>query len=360
MFFRIETDGLRIPVAFRGHFSGPGRTACWIIGGGPSLADLDCDAIQESPAAKFSVNLCGTGLIRPNLWTAYDPTCRFHRSTYLDPAVLKLLPARRAMDLVPDSTFKVCECPNLVFFDREPQRGFHDFPPSRDPAGTEAVADWQDSLIQAIELAWWLGFRDLFLVGCELQVRPEPEHLRLAASRGVVELPGEPLKSFIQRCRKTGLTDEELESAAMPRPYHFDETKTLAAVLQTDWHYFRIVQSLRLSRRAMALAGLEILSATPGSRLNAFFPYRPVEELVADLHRRVGNPRAETTRGRYARDRAPGGEVAPMRDFKPHNWPASAKISTPRKTEADSPSRRPTTVAMDDLPEVLVGLEEVG
>jgi len=365
VFFRIETDGTRTPVELRGRFAGPARTPCWIIGGGPSLAAISCDEIERSPVAKLSVNLCGAGLIRPTIWTAYDPTCRFHRSIYLDASILKLLPSRRAMDLVPDSSFKVCESPNLVFFEREPQRGFHDFPPSA--KNSAAVVDWQDSLIQAIELAWWLGFRDLYLVGCELRMRPEPEHVALAAGKGLRYEPGELLKSFYDRCRSAGLAAETLERAAASKPYHFDETKSLAAAIQTDWHYFRVVQYLRLSRRAMSLAGLELISVTPGSRLNDFFPFRQADDVVDELLRRVGDPRTETTRGRYSQEKPSTCGIGPMRDFKPHNWPAGARSPTPAgKADLEGGDRVRTAgiervrAALDELPEIAVAIDEVG
>ena len=57
------------------------------------------------------------------------------------------------MDLVPETTFKVCECPGVVFFDRDAQRGFADFLPPM-PAG---IVDWNDTFVQAIEIAYRLG-----------------------------------------------------------------------------------------------------------------------------------------------------------------------------------------------------------
>src|SRR5436190_10365851 len=116
MFFRIHADGVRTAIDLRGHFAGPVRSTCWIIGGGPSLREAPCDRVQLSPVPKFAVNLCGFGLIRPNIWTAYDPTVRFHRSTFLDGSILKLLPARRATDIVPGTAHKVGDCPNTLFF----------------------------------------------------------------------------------------------------------------------------------------------------------------------------------------------------------------------------------------------------
>jgi hypothetical protein len=147
-------------------------------------------------------------------------------------------------------------------------------------------------------------------------------------------------------------------------PYHFDETKSLAAAQQTDFHYHRVVQYLRLSRRAMGLAGVELISATPGSRLNAFFPYQPVSELLAELGEEIGNPARETTRGQYGRryeaERQP---ACPMKDFRPHNWPVESRgtpvPAAPSSKSAGSMSGAARLrAALDELPEIEVPLVE--
>jgi hypothetical protein len=370
MFFRIHSDGLRVPVDLAGHYAGPVTTSCWVIGGGPSLAAAPCDRIQLSPVPKFAVNLCGYGRIRPDLWTAYDPTVRFHRTTYLDASILKLLPARRATDVVPGTTFKVGDCPNTVFFERDGQRGFHDFPNCPATGDSDPrIVDWQDSLVQAIDLAWRLGFRRLLLIGCDMHVRPPEEHIRAAALAGVRYQPEELLRNFYDRCRGAGIEPDKLTAADAIQPYHFDETKSLAAAMQTDFHYFRVAQYLRLSRRAMALAGLQLVSATPNSRLNAFFPYRPVDELLDDIVDEIGDPGRETTRGQYNRRADSINEPGyGMKDFRPHNW-ASASRSVPgsrRPGPASGSDERlkircdRLQAALDELPDVEVPLEEAG
>ena len=366
MFFRIHTDGVRTPVDLRSHFAGPTASTCWIVGGGPSLEHAPCDRIQLSPIPRFAINLCGFGRIRPDLWTAYDPTIRFHRTTFLNAAILKLLPARRARDVVPGTTHKVGDCPNTLFFERDGQCGFHNFLGPAMEAGGACVVDWQDSFIQAISLAWWLGFRRLLLVGCDMHVRPPEDHIAAAAARRVTYQPEELLRGFYERCRAAGLEPAALEADAPIQPYHFDETKSLAAVQQTDFHYFRVAQYLRLSRRAMALAGLELISATPNSRLNAFFPYRPAEELLDEIADAIGDAARETTRGQYARrlDQGPH-ETGFMRDFRPHNWgPAGRGGPGPAVGPVDDAGdclrfdRLANAVA--ELPDVMVPIEEAG
>ena len=390
MFFRLHTDGTRTPAALEHVFAGPTRTACWIIGGGPSLAELPCAEIAQSPVPKFCVNLAGTGLLRPNFWTSYDPSARFHRSIYLDASVLKFVHARRAMDLVPETTFKVCECPATFFFERDPQRGFGDFLGSRVESqglrehsrlstldSRPSIIDWNDSLVQAIDIAYRLGFRVLYLAGCEMFVRPPAEHVELAAAKGVTYTPRETLAAFYERCEKVGLARSELERSGLPVQYHFDERKPLAATINTDLHYFRVSQYLRLVRRSLALAGVDLVSVTPQSRLNDYFPYRPAEDVLREIAETVGEPALETTRGRYmlTGTRSPEG-LGPMRDFRPHHWPKTSAPGPPQQKAGAGDARRrldrrsagpgkPAARkrlcrALDEVPEIEIAIDEIG
>lgn len=320
LFYRVDVHGrVHSLEGLRDHYSGPFPSACWVIGGGPSLAELPCDRIAASPLPKMGINLSGAGLIRPTFWTSYDPTVRFHRSIYLDGSVTKFLHRRRAMDLVPETSFKVCDCPATVFFPRQAGRGFDNMLDPRAPG----ILDWADSLVQGIDLLYRLGFRRLYLAGCDLRIIPSPAQIARARDAGVADDEWSGLSDFVTRCEEKGLCREELERLDPARLYHFDETKSLAAAVQTDAHYFRIVQCLRLLRRCLSQVGLELISVTPGSRLNDHFPYRSVEEVLNEIAANVGTPEQESTRGLYT-EKAPrwSRPLEPMRDVKPPNWPA--------------------------------------
>ncbi len=136
-------------------------------------------------------------------------------------------------------------------------------------------------------------------------------------------------------------------------------------MIQTDLHYFRVAQYLRLARRSMALAGLELISVTPLSRLNDYFPYRPVTDVLAELAATVGDPRTETTRGLYTgAPAAPPAHLAPMRDFPPHHWSRRSKpASPPQQAPAEPPRndrRQRLRKALEELPEIPVDLPEQG
>lgn len=323
---------------------------CWMIGAGPSLLDLPVECIRNSPAPKFSMNLAGSGLIRPNFWTSYDPTVRFHPSLYLDPSIIKFVHRCRAMDLVPGTMFKVCDCPATLFFDRNREIGFRNFTEFPKPG----IVDWQDSFVQAIQIAFAVGFRTLLLAGCELYIRPANELLTTALRAGVHYQEKELLGNFIRRCREAGLSDEALESAQAGKSYHFDETKSLPAMIQADFHYFRVAQYLRLTLRSLVLSGLNLISVTPNSRLNDYFLYSSIEDALEMVATVVGNPELEATHGCYTRTspQHPAG-TGPMQDFSPHFW---KKRDEPLKNNLIA--KKAKVAAIEGLPEILVDIQE--
>lgn len=353
MFFRRETDGTEIPVDLRDLFSSANASTCWIVGGGPGLTAAVADTLRDSPAPKFSINLAGSGLLRPTFWTSYDPTVRFHRSLYLDAGILKFVHSARAMDLVPGTRMKVCECPGLLFFPRDRTRGFHNFLSAQHPA----IADWRDSFIQAIDLAWRLGFRRLFLAGCDMLVEPSLAWREAAEERHIIWLRGEPLRDFRLRCERSGIARKDIERWQTGPQYHFDESKPLAAAEQTDFHYFRVAQWLRLCRRNLSRAGLQLVSVTPGSRLNDDFAHWSLADAAQQVLDDVGDPAREVTRGLYTGQHiATHAAHSPMRDFKPLNWTAPAE--QPKPSPPAAPPHAPR--GWEQLREVAVPVVEEG
>lgn len=327
VFTRVNCDQQVTPIDLEGLYGGPEGSACWLIGGGPSLDEATCAAIARSPIPKMTVNLAGAGRLRPDFWTSYDPTARFHRSIYLDPGILKFVHRRRAMDLVPETTFKACECPATICIEREGGRGFANVIDPR----AKGIVDWADSLVQGLDILYRLGFRRIYLAGCELRVLPTKPMRELAEARGVTADDWWSLTDFVRVCALRGIGRAELERLGEVGLYHFDEGKSLAAAMQTDGHYDRIAQGLRLSRSCFARWGLELISVTPESRLNDHFPYRDVEAAVAEIHARVGDPAKESTRGCYGRQTATWvAELEPMHDVKPPNWPAGGEPVRPK------------------------------
>lgn len=349
-FYRQSTDRRRHEhPELENSFAGTEPTACWIIGGGPSLLSLHCEtiaAINNSPAPKMAVNFAGRGpdyadwLIRPDFFTTFDPTPRFLKSAFLDPRITKFLLGGRVLDLVPGTSFKVCDCPRTFFIDHE-KRGFADF---LSPASPKII-HCLDSFCQALDICFRLGFRIFYCLGTELIVRPSPAQIEVARAAGVRYEDGwtlvptdkrpdgincsDRLSDFLGECVRAGLgvdrtsAAKSLEEWEREAQYAFPETKRLLAAAATDDHYWRTAQYLRLSRRNFALNGVRLVSCTQGSRLNAFFPTLEPEAACEALRASVGDPAEEATAGRYSGQHDPPGHGFPaMQDILPYDQPA--------------------------------------
>lgn len=353
-FYRLHTDQTRISVPLEHSFAGPTLSACWLIGGGPSLRALPYQAIRDSPVPKMCINLSGTRLLRPTFWTSYDPSVRFHRSIYLDPGVMKFVHRRRAADLIPETTFKVCDAPNTYFFDRDGQPGFADFLSSE----RGGIIDWADSMVQAIDILYRLGFRIIYLAGCEMRVPPSAKQIRCAHTFGVKYNPLRSLRDFLRDCERAGLSANELDTLGPGSHYHFDEHKPIQAAANTDLHYFRVSQYLRLSQRSMSLAGVQLISVTPHSRLNDYFPYIPARKVLRRIDREIGNPTTEPVVGLY-RQTEPRQQrlLGPMQDFRPHHWsPDGNRVPQPHQPK-QNPAGPNDNVVLDG--EFIVEAEEL-
>jgi hypothetical protein len=159
-----------------------------------------------------------------------------------------------------------------------------------------------------------------------MRVRPNAEQIALAEENGVIWQDKLTLKDFVKQCERRGITRNHLQDAGTIELYHFDEQKSLEATVNTDFHYFRISQYLRLSRRAISLAGLELISVTPGSRLHDYFPNITVEQACELIMQDVGNPGLEHTRGLYSQQISRDySTTCTMQDFPPHRQNHSHK-----------------------------------
>ncbi|MCA8987106.1 MAG: hypothetical protein KDA78_05665 [Planctomycetaceae bacterium] len=313
----MTTDRQREPGMLDDRYLGAHANACWLVGSGPSLTREMAKQIGETPVPVMGMNLAGTGLMRPTFWTSYDPTCRFLRSVYQDAGITKFVNVRRAMDLVPETTFKVCDCPNLFFFEGERERGFADFADRR----SARIVDWNDTMVQALEILIRLGFRLILLAGCEMRVRASEAQIGFVRMRGGRVDEGASLSDLMHSAKRVGISSEELAHLNQEAIYHFDEQKRFGAAVATDAHYFRVSQYLRLSQRALSRAGVRIISVTPNSRLNDYFPVWSVDRVQSELNCEYGNPATEVTMGKYSLTgpRLPDLK-GPMRDFLPLHW----------------------------------------
>jgi len=379
-FFRMSADGKETPVDIDNECLSALKSTCWLIGSGPSLTEEVAETINASQLPKFCMNLAGNAkdgrapLVIPDYWTAYDPTVRFPAEIYLNPRIRKFVVKGRRMDLLRGLPIKVCECPNVYFFERE----YRDFSDILRPESAK-VLDCQDTMMQAIDIAYRLGYRSLLLAGTEMAVFPSAEQIEVAKQHGVtydedrmatITADGRALpllRDFHSACKESKATRPDVEGGGhddgtrslildvqKPDLYAFSESKPWQTVLSCDEHYYRVSQWLRLARPCFSAMGLEIVSCTPRSRLNWYFSY--VEPRLSNLLDGC-NIKIEksSTAGHYDDSQDLWKNQMPMIDYPPHGQDKD-DLGFHKKTYNDR--LKAFAQKLDELPDVPLELDE--
>lgn len=232
-----------------------GSTAFAVLGG-PSLASLDLEQLRRRGVLIFSTNNCPAALpagIRPHVWLHTDPTHKFSDQLWRDPAVLKFSPANewRAATHVPRPTNakpkgirRRTQAGNLEFLPGIAARNMPNcFGYSRnstfDPANwlwepsinrgndkqSAATNGWPhciNTMFSLLRLAFYLGVKRLYLLGCDFVMRPT-------------------------------------------RPYAFDQGKHAKGCEGNNLHYAAMCVMFDALRPHLDAFGFEVINATAGS-----------------------------------------------------------------------------------------------
>lgn len=119
-----DREGQPIGHVFRNWW---GNTAAFLVGGGPSLKELNLGFLRERGIASLGINnVCGYAPVKA--MTFSDPPEKFHHGCLLDPAIIKFVPLpklkQRVRAKLPDGTFRwtaysLRHCPSVVGFERD-------------------------------------------------------------------------------------------------------------------------------------------------------------------------------------------------------------------------------------------------
>lgn len=248
---------------------GTGRKATvFLVMNGPSFDASARQLLANRPGVMtFGVNNGAQGF-RPDFWTCVDDPSRFVRSIWEDGRIAKFVPMahfeKRIWDRTPEregfSREKVKDFPNVTGYRRNEA-----FCPGQ--WLVEDTINWgnhqkrgggRSVMLAALRIAWLLGFRRVYLVGCDF---------RMTAERG----------------------------------YWFAEQRTAAAVRNNENSYRLLEGFFEALRPEFDRAGFEVLNCNPESRLRVF-PFADLEEAAGNAAVDVGEP----TEGMYVERRKKG------------------------------------------------------
>ena len=170
--FFYRADGT--PVDLVDLFAGQ---AVFLIGNGPSFANVDHSLLQKPGIVTMTINN-GGHLFRSDLWIAEDAPHKFMPSIWTDPRITKFtayrLRRRHLRDLESGGHCKmrVADCPNVIYH----RRGARLDPKTW---ATEKVCQWGRrrgkkrrcaTLMAAFHILFKLGFRRVYLLGADFHM----------------------------------------------------------------------------------------------------------------------------------------------------------------------------------------------
>ena len=315
-FKRIKPDGFPVNHdSLCGQFAGVGGTHCVILCSGPSLSDViddynDCwptnPAGSVTDWSVFSVNCSHEHWPwAPDFWASFDWAYRFDEQVFHDPKVMKFFPDFRANELATE-TLLTHELPNTVFCDIQ-DKSYADF------FGTGPIVNAEDSMLQAIDIAIRLGFKNLYLAGADLHVKLSPQQeawfkerqedfqqcdvvnslwetlIGIARKHITGSMEGEITPDIAQKIQDAAkeLVNQldQLESEDL---YSFGQAGTsMFGRIQADHHYRISSSRLTKARRCLDGLGVKLTLLKPSwgtleafkSRLDGWFPACSVFDL---------------------------------------------------------------------------------
>ncbi len=229
MFYRFTQSGARIAIDLDGLYVGE---TLFLLGGSPILKEMPLDLLRQEGIVTMAVNNVPCVFPSPNIWVCADKPPCFSQHIFASPEIMKFTSISRRELVVGDTGKRVRQFPSMFFFgldDKYTERTLLN--PGRD------IVWWRSVFPIAIQLAWRLGFKRVFLVGC-----------------------GFKMKNDSQYAWSTNLNDYQQNYSQ--RTYDKD------------------LQRLIALRPTFKEKGFEVISSTPGSRANDVIEYMDMEEAI--------------------------------------------------------------------------------
>jgi len=235
MYYRYTKAGTRIPVDLDDTHSGK---TLFLAGGAPSLAEEELlSSLGQPGISTMAMNNTASVVPGADFWVGCDKPGCYSSKILLDPKLTKFaIIAKKNFTFRPDQyhEYKLRDCPNMYFI------GTHD----RFTANTLLKRDrdfvwWKNTFWVALQIAYRLGFRKVYLIGCSFKIR-EDKHYSYDFTLDDYQ------KNYNRRLYEQTITLMNLAKQ------HFDEK------------------------------GFQVISATPDSALNETYPVVSLGEAIED------------------------------------------------------------------------------
>lgn len=164
MFYRFVKSGVRLPIDLDDLYQ---DEACFIAGGAPILSEF-AERLGDLRPHILAINNAATK-VPATLWVGGDKPDCIDRSILLDPTIMKFAVISRREYDVEGRRYR--DLPGMFFFGTKEgfnQRNFLER--HRD------LCWWKNTFFLALQLAYRLGFRTVYLVGCGFKITKEEQY----------------------------------------------------------------------------------------------------------------------------------------------------------------------------------------
>ena len=215
----------------------------FILGGHPSLSDLNLESLSSPGIMTMAMNNVPYVFPNPTFWlTADKPACYgghfFHRAD-----IIKFARLDASMDLVTGTERQMRTFPSLYLYELNGEKY------NEGNFLTEGVdvAWWKSIFPISIQLAWRLGFRRLFFVGCSFWTSKK-------------------------------------------QPYAWPVKLTEAQKTSNQLVYNADIERLTSLKPHIDAMRLQLYSCTPDSRLNELMTFVPLDEAIVEVAKHLPKP----------------------------------------------------------------------
>ena len=235
------------PCFFKNIFEGQ---SIFYIGAGPSLKEVDLSFLSSRGILSFAVNnIAAWDNIKPNFWMCADETSQFHEVIWKDGSIWKFIPEHfsgKPFKLVDGKWSKYAKrlCPNTWTFTLNENFKVAEFLTedtvsfgcSKDKTDDIGISGSRSTMLAAIKIMFYLGFKNIFLLGCDFNMEEN-------------------------------------------NPYIFPQKKHKAGVYTNNECYQNLNKRYKALVPKLKGVGVTIHNCTKNSKLTAF-PFLPVSEAI--------------------------------------------------------------------------------
>jgi len=208
--------------------------SCFIAGGNPCLLNKDLSILRQSGIMVMSINNTAS-VVPSDIWIGGDKSGCYSNKILRDPKIMKFAVISRKDCLVDSVEWKYL--PNTYFFGTTNKFNTKNFLSSN-----RDLAWWKNTFFMAIQLAYRLGFRRVYLIGCKFGIDKDKQY------------------SY-----STGLTTGQITS--------------------NQRLYNQAIEKMKELKPHFEQSGFEVISSTQDSPLNEIYQFVPFNDAVKSVLR---------------------------------------------------------------------------